>query len=233
MTEAEFERAFRKQANPDGSGPKLNCISRRQIPFHPQDYSGSAASARYDRNLLDWKTSAGLRDPPSQEFHDSCEYTLNPDPSFLVHSGGVIPYVATYARVENGVFLEFDGVDLGILVFSRKLLFTHEFLQEFWDQTCESRNTHKGWIRGKMKGWKRGNFINRSQMPTTPLIDANKQLVLDLLAPFSFQDRIMDALYDYLALLDIDYDKLFQCQCNLSEETMTYVTGIYDNACKW
>ena len=106
MTEAEFERAFRKQANPDGSGPKLNCISRRQIPFHPQDYSGSAASARYDRNLLDWKTSAGLRDPPSQEFHDSCEYTLNPDPSFLVHSGGVIPYVATcVTRVQKSPVL--------------------------------------------------------------------------------------------------------------------------------
>jgi len=70
-------------------------------------------------------------------------------------------------------------------------------------------------------------------MPTTPLVDANKQLVLDLLGQVSFQDKIMDALYDYLTLLDIDYDKLFQCQCNLSEEDKTYVTGIYDNACKW
>jgi hypothetical protein len=55
----------------------------------------------------------------------------------------------------EGESVAFDGGDLGILNFNNKILMTHELLQEFLNVSCETRSTHKGWIRGKFSSWLR------------------------------------------------------------------------------
>ena len=161
------------------------------------------------------------------------EYTFRDPPPgktrFLLHSGGVIPDVKVYGRIEDGVWHDFDGSDIGVLNFSDTLLFTHELLQQFWDQTCASRTTHKGWIRGVVNGWRRN--VEASVFSCEHGDDIRAQ-VNGLLSSPSLPDRIYEALYDYVGLLDIDYGQLFTCQCQ-RDTARDAIVGVYDNCCKW
>lgn len=148
---------------------------------------------------------------------------------FLFHTSGVIPDVKVYARIEKGVWQDFDGSDIGVLNFSDTLLFTHELLQQFWDQSCASRTTHKGWIRGVIDGWKRN--VQASGSGCEDGDDVRAQ-VMGILSSPSLPDRIYEALYDYVGLLDIDYASLFTCQCP-RDTSREAIVGVYDNCCKW
>lgn len=44
---------------------------------------------------------------------------------------------------------------------------------------------------------------------------------------------MLDAIFDYMSLLDIPYDLLFKCRCGLTSEQKLRMVGIYDNACGW
>ena len=107
------------------------------------------------------------------------------------------------------------------------LLFTHELLQEFWNLSCDTRVTHKAWLRSKIRGWK-DNVLKAAQAQWHVACD-----IRSILQRPSLVDRMHDVLYDYLELLDIDYAPLFACQCDQPVHTKDYLVGIYDNACKW
>ena len=141
----------------------------------------------------------------------------------------MIPDVKVYGRIEDGVWHDFDGSDIGVLNFSDTLLFTHELLEQFWDQTCASRTTHKGWIKGVVNGWKRNVEASVFRCEHGDEIRAQ---VNGLLSSPSLPDRIYQALYDYVSLLDIDYGLLFTCQCQ-RDTARDAIVGVYDNCCKW
>jgi hypothetical protein len=54
-----------------------------------------------------------------------------------------------------------------------------------------------------------------------------------LLQEPSVANYITDAIFDYMTLLKIPYDALFQCMCNHTSEQRRRIVGIYDNSCKW
>jgi hypothetical protein len=153
--------------------------------------------------------------------------------SYVLTPGGVLANKDVYARVQAGDWLEYDGCHQCVLHFSDLLCFTHEFLQEFWDATCESRTTHKGWIRSKIKMWRVMTQSSTDSDASDGSHDLIRAQVRQLLDQPSLPDRILDALYDYVELLDIEYEHLFECQCTFTQESRNYVRGVYDNACKW
>lgn len=45
-------------------------------------------------------------------------------------------------------------------------------------------------------------------------------------------DRFTDAVFDFISLLDIDYNKLFACQCGGHIRDPNHIVFTYDNSCK-
>ena len=158
----------------------------------------------------------------AQEYRESTPST----PTFLLHPAGVIPYVRVYDAVIGGQVQLFDGAHVGILRINQTVFLTHELLQEYWDASLRNRMTHRGWILSKINNWTR----SMSAEFDDPHHEKNRQLVLEFLRRPSLPDLIFDALYDYIELLDVPYDKLIGCHCEQNDD---FVICIYDNACKW
>ena len=66
----------------------------------------------------------------------------------------------TLSKVFNGVrdsgeIVPYDGVHDGILNRDDKILFTHEFLQGYWNQSTNGRISGKGYFRSVVRQWKK------------------------------------------------------------------------------
>lgn len=158
----------------------------------------------------------------------NCCFLDDSIPSCVLTCGSPVD-MQVWDCLQDGRHVAFDGMQLGILhtqQLGSRLLFTHELLREFWDLTCETRITHKGWIRTKIKTWKQNIAGGKDE-------NESYKKVWDLLCRPALVDRIYEALYDYVTLLDIDYKSLFSCQCVSPVHSNAHIVAIYDNACKW
>ena len=61
---------------------------------------------------------------------------------------------------------------------------------------------------------------------------ADWEAIEGLLARSSLVDRFTDAVFDYVCLLDLDYKKLFRCQCSDNIRDPDHMLFTYDNSCK-
>ena len=230
MTRDCFETVFSRTCNEDGTGLKLKGWSREPIPFDPAQCSSALGALKFERCMGEiYSDSEGLRDPcwlcvqrenslggdmdnvqtdnagesaPEHLLHTCARYAdATPlKPTFLLHPGGVIPFVRVYDSVlHDGQLKRFDGAHAGILRVSETVFLTHELLQEFWDCELRNRLTHRGWILSKITTWTRSVSI----VQLDPEREQNRQLVLEFLTTPSLPDLIFDALYDYLELLDV------------------------------
>lgn len=146
---------------------------------------------------------------------------------FLFHTSGIYQ-VEVY---DNPDGTPYDGNDHGIINMKGKYMFTWELLQETLDHQGVSRTSIKGIFRAKAKGWRRNSMNLQSQ--------SLKDKISDILDTSHVQDVFTDALFDYLTLLDIDYDQTFMCKCDSAGGDSAGgprldsdgVTLIYDNAC--
>ena len=212
------------------TGLKLKGWSREPIPLDPAQYSSALGALKFERCVGQiYSDSEGLRDPcwlcvqrenslggdmdnvqtdnagesaPEHLLHTCARYAdATPlKPTFLLHPGGVIPFVRVYDSVlHDGQLKRFDGAHAGILRVSETVFLTHELLQEFWDCELRNRLTHRGWILSKIVTWTR----SLSKVQLDPEREQNRQLVLEFLTTPSLPDLIFDALYDYLELLDV------------------------------
>ena len=96
-----------------------------------------------------------LVDPPVSEDSDLQEsepFTVTND-AFLITASGVVPHVTVKGTRCHDDWRDFDGLERGVLNFNNKILFTHEFLQEFLTLSCQNRMTHRGFIRSKIEVW--------------------------------------------------------------------------------
>lgn len=234
MGKDAFESMCARMLNDDKSALKLHCVSHKTIPFHPGDYSPSLAKARFSRlaNLpvSEWTACDGvgnliLRD----EVEADCGYSEpenETQDAFLFCANGVLCDVTVQSRFDgDDNKVPFDGRDLGILNFNNTILFTHEFLHEFLDLSCNNRVSHRGYIRTKVEGWTRSLLTVQSD----PDHEKKRSKCLDFILRPSLANTITDAIFDYLTLLDIDYESLFSCKCRLG--LRKHLTVIYDNSC--
>lgn len=144
----------------------------------------------------------------------------------LFHTSGIYK-VQVY---DNPDGTPYDGNDHAVINMRGKYMFTWELLQEALDLQGAARTSIKGIFRAKAKGWLRNSRH----------LDSNfKDEISDILGKSHIQDVFTDALFDYLTLLDIDYDQAFLCKCQCVAATDASsrglgsdgITLIYDNAC--
>ena len=64
------------------------------------------------------------------DLQESEPFTVTND-AFLITASGVVPHVTVKGTRCHDDWRHFDGLELGVLNFNNKILFTHEFLQEF------------------------------------------------------------------------------------------------------
>lgn len=129
----------------------------------------------------------------------------------------------------------YDGGSDGILHYKGKILFTHELLLDCLNQQGSSRVPIKAWFRGKVKSWKQAaqgldgdefaqcccllvaEFIFVCVIQShlfTAGASFNFKAVCDLLhSKRKMEDKITDAIFDYITLLAIDWDDAFSCKC--------------------
>ena len=234
MGKDAFESMCARMLNDDKSGLKLHCVSHKAIPFWPMDYSPSLAKARFARfaNLpvSEWTMCDGTGNPILRdEVEAGCGYSEpenETSEAYLICSNGVICDVTVQSRFDgDDNKVPFDGRDLGILNFNNTILFTHEFLHEFLDLSCNNRVSHRGYIRTKVEGWARS--LNTLQ--SDPHHEQKRSKCLDFILRPSLANTITDAIFDYLTLLDMDYEALFECKCQ--SDLRRHLTVIYDNSC--
>lgn len=65
-------------------------------------------------------------------------------------------FVQVYKSVTaDGETRRYDGLGDGILNHDDRVLFTHEFLQSYWDQSTNGRISGKGYFRSIASSWKK------------------------------------------------------------------------------
>lgn len=146
---------------------------------------------------------------------------------FLFHTSGVFK-VEVY---DNPDGTPYDGNDHAIINMKGQFMFTWELLQETLDHQGVSRTSIKGFFRAKAKGWRRNSMHLQLQ--------SLRDEISEILDKSRVQDVFTDALFDYLTLLKIDFNKTYMCKCDSAGGDSAGgprlgsdgVTLIYDNAC--
>ena len=239
MTQLQFDNMCRRMLNEDKSGLKVRSISKKKIPWLPKNYTKYMRCARVCRSMsmdsLYWcdKDEDGhlyLVDPPVSEDSDLQEsepFTVTND-AFLITASGVVPHVTVKGTRCHDDWRDFDGLELGVLNFNNKILFTHEFLQEFLTLSCQNRMTHRGFIRSKIEVWLSSVSEPLLNAGLFPSLEQSRACIQQFLQQPSLPNIITDAIFDYITLLDMDYDDLFACQCRHDKD---HLQVIYDNSC--
>lgn len=136
---------------------------------------------------------------------------------------------------EDGNLIYYDGIDDALLNVDGKILFTHEFLQGFLDQSGEGRLSFSGYWRAQVKLWK-SNFayFSAADIATPPFV----QSCLDLINRPFMEAVFLESVFDYITLLKLDYVDAFSCDCDLNGEAdkcldRNTLTAVYDNCCKF
>lgn len=62
---------------------------------------------------------------------------------------------------------------------------------------------------------------------------ADFEEISKLLKQPSTANYMVDAIFDYMSLLDLPYDQLFRCACDVPKDQKQRLIGVYDNACHW
>jgi len=131
----------------------------------------------------------------------------------------------------DGQKVFYDGRDHAILNVNGQILFTHEFLLDFLHQSCHGRLTLSGYWKAKRESWL--PMCKSDEKHCTP----GRRAFRDLILRPSMANTFLDAVFDYLGLLELDYDNAFRCACkdvyqSIPDGHGEQVFVIYDNACK-
>lgn len=137
-------------------------------------------------------------------------------------------------RLPTGDIIPYDGRDDAVFNWDGKVLFTHEFLQHFLHHSCHGRLTLSGYWKAQRAHWSKYCKVDASDKN---FASVGRRAFRDLIWQSSMQHIFLDAVFDYLGLLELDYDDAFSCQChklydNISNKYRERVFVIYDNACK-
>lgn len=135
-----------------------------------------------------------------------------------------------FNRIVDGTTIYFDGPDHAVFNVNGNLLFTHDFFQDFLHTACKGKLTLSGYWKGKVSSW---NQIRDSIENPSPQLTA----VFELINRPGMVNVFLDAVFEYLALMDFEYEKAFSCQCSElygvdPAQYAEHVYLIYDNACK-
>ena len=220
--------------DPGKGGLKLSGNSKKPIPcpWDQQDLSDAAPPSHGQKEVATrFAFGSPCIDPsePMPELRDRLEENVagmsqsgaSWTEKLLFHKSGIWKVKV----VDGPDGTPYDGNDNAVLNTKSKYMFTWELLQETLDHQGVARTSIKGIFRAKTRGWLR----NSKHLPDQSLKDEIKQ-VLD---KSHVQDVFTDALFDYLTLLDIDYDRAFLCRCAVSSSELGSddIHLLYDNAC--
>jgi hypothetical protein len=134
------------------------------------------------------------------------------------------------SRNVDGTLKYYDGSDDAVLNVNGKVLFTHEFLYAFLDQSGDGRLSFAGYWRASVTGWQRNLSYYLDSGVHVPLF---VQQFLDLIKR-PFMDKVfLDAVFDFITLLDFNYEDAFACGCADDSRNRNILTAVYDNCCKF